>query len=202
MFSEKVKLGVCDIDCRTYQCIGNREVHGTGFKWSPRCVCGNNRERFSSVPMNPYRRLSNGTCVHVEAKECVAEYQPSKSLHSIMFHNLYFYVYIFLIFFQNDVRLLVQYIRSMHRVNQPVMARSIVRRRDPLVFARRTNWHQVLILLGLQVYIQRSFVTVKKVVQKRFCGRSSDYIQLKMHNVRIKNNKQDLTLKFSFVFQV
>lgn len=62
-------MGVCDISCRTYGC--KEEYRLDDFtqydnKWAPNCDCN-----------GKYRRLSNGTCVHLTDPLCKAEYKPS-----------------------------------------------------------------------------------------------------------------------------
>lgn len=78
MYSEILELGSCDLDCRTFGC--KKEIVAPTFKWSPRCICGDNEQHYSKYEPTDYRRLSNGECVLTSDPRCVAEFQPSQGL--------------------------------------------------------------------------------------------------------------------------
>ncbi|KAJ6635798.1 hypothetical protein Bhyg_14384 [Pseudolycoriella hygida] len=76
IYSEALEVNACDNNCRTFGCKTPNPTNVKQYKWSPRCICGENAQK-KNQKYNVYRRLSNGMCVLASDPQCVAEFQPS-----------------------------------------------------------------------------------------------------------------------------
>lgn len=67
VYKEFIDMNDRDVSCRTY---GYHVEADSSKRWAPHCHC----------KTLDFRKLSDGTCVHISNPQCVAEYQPSEGI--------------------------------------------------------------------------------------------------------------------------